>query len=123
MLLRLRDHGINAYSLNLITNDESLKGETKSIRDIVEATIKGYEFVQNNPDEVGKVFSDLFPQRDPRYVQESIKVVIDLLGNRPVGQQTRKEWSETIATLDKLGLLERKVTVDEVAVKEYLTEN
>ncbi len=123
VLLRLRDYGINAYSLNLITNDESLKGETKTIRDIVEATIKGYEFVQDNPDEAAEVFSKLFPQRDSRYVRESIKVVIDLLGNRPVGQQTRKEWSETIATLDKLGLLERKVTVEEVAVKEYLAED
>ncbi len=121
VLLRLRDYGINAYSLNLITNDESLKGETKTIRDIVEATTKGSEFVQDNPDEAAKVFSKLFPQRDSRYVRESIKVVIDLLGNRPVGQQTRKEWSETIATLDKLGLLERKVTVDEVAETEFLS--
>jgi len=120
--LRLADFGVQAYSLNLIVHEPSLAKEADVIRAIVDASIAGYEFLRQHPDEAAALFSRLFPERDPQFVRESIRMVATLLGPGPVGRQTRRGWQETITTLKTLGLLDRDVTVDEVAVARYLAE-
>ena len=119
VLMRLADFGLKAYSLNLIVNDAALEREQAAIRAITEATIEGYELLRKNPAEAAALFSRVFPARNKAYVLESMTIVARLLGE-PVGRQTRRGWERTIATLESLDLLARKVTVDEVTVKEYV---
>src|SRR5262249_21029419 len=83
--MRFADFGLHAYSLNLIVNDSALQNRGETIRKIVDASVKGYEFVRNNPDQAAAVFITLFPERDPNYVRESVRIVAKLLGAGPIG--------------------------------------
>jgi ABC-type nitrate/sulfonate/bicarbonate transport system substrate-binding protein len=118
--MRFADFGIKAYSLNLIVSDSALQKESAAIRAIVDGTREGYELLRNDPAQAAAIFSRLFPERNKDYVRESIKIVAQLLGKGPVGQQTTQGWQDTIKTLGDLGLLAKPVTVDEVAASEYL---
>jgi ABC-type nitrate/sulfonate/bicarbonate transport system substrate-binding protein len=120
VLLRFADFGLKAYSLNLMVNENAAVQEQEAIRSVVEGTIEGYEYLRNNPAEAAAIFSRLFPERKKEFVQESMKVVAQLLGNGPVGRQTRKGWTDTVEMLQSMGLLARAVTVDELVVKAYL---
>lgn len=121
VVMRFSEFGIQAYSLNLIVNDNALVERTDTVEAIRDATIEGYEFVRVKPDEAAAIFCRLFPERSKEYVKESMKIVARLLGDGPVGQQTTPGWSATIQTLDELGLLAKPVTVEEVAASNYVT--
>jgi ABC-type nitrate/sulfonate/bicarbonate transport system substrate-binding protein len=119
--MRFADYGLKAYSLNLIVNDAALQREGDAIRKIVEATNEAYEFIRSNPDEAASIFSKTFPEKDPNYVRESLKIVAKLLGDGLVGQQTRQGWAATIATLKSLGLVQGDLKVEDVAAEGYLS--
>jgi ABC-type nitrate/sulfonate/bicarbonate transport system substrate-binding protein len=119
-VMRFADFGLKAYSLNLVVNDAALTEDPLVIKDIVDATIEGYEFLRSQPDQAALIFSRLFPERDKAYVRESTSVVAKLLGSGPIGRQTRQGWIETIATMKNLGLLNHEVSVDDVTAASYL---
>jgi ABC-type nitrate/sulfonate/bicarbonate transport system substrate-binding protein len=119
-VMRFADYGLNAYSLNLIVNDDSLRENGDIVRAIVDASSEGYAFLRQDPKTASAIFVHLFPERNPNYIQQSINTVARLLGTGPVGAQTRGGWEETIAALNRLGLLDHKIAVDDVVAKEYL---
>lgn len=113
--MRLADHGLKAYSLNLIVNRDQLTKDSAIVRRVRDAVLEGYAFVREKPDSAARLFSAKFPERDTLFVRESMRVVAQQLGQGPIGQQTEAGWSQTLQTLGSLGLLKRPVTVDEVA--------
>ena len=122
VVMRFAEHGIHAYSLNLIVNDAAVQKEAETIKAIVDGTAEGYEFIRAKPEEAAAIFSRLFPERNKDYVRESLKVVARLLGTGPIGRQTKAEWQATLKTLKDLGLLGKDVSVDDVTVPAYLSE-
>lgn len=121
-VMRFADYGVKAYSLNLIVNNSSIDREKQAIQAIVEGTIEGYEFLRTSPDEAAAIFSRLYPERSPKYISESTKIVAALLGKGPVGQQTIQGWKDTINTLQSLGLIQGEVKTEDVAVAQYLKD-
>jgi ABC-type nitrate/sulfonate/bicarbonate transport system substrate-binding protein len=122
VVMRFSDFGLKAYSLNLIANDSAFVKDSKAIKDLVDGTVEGYIFLREKPDQSAAIFSRLFPERDQKYVHESTLVVAQLLGSGVVGDQTRLGWTDTLGTLSRLGLLARKLSVDEVAASAYLSK-
>lgn len=118
--MRFADYGVNAYSLNLISNDSTIAAQPDMLKALVEATIEGYTFLRNNPAEAAAIFSKLFPERKSEYVKASIAEVAKLLGTQAIGTQTTAGWENTIATLSGLGLLAKPVAVTEVAAAGFL---
>ena len=57
-----------------------------------------------------------FPRLAPRYVDRSMATVSQQLSGPPTGQQTRAGWEATIKTLEQLGLLDKPITPDDVAI-------
>ena len=117
-ILRLADFGVDCYSLNLIVSDAAWADPARraTARRIAEALAEGYGAVQAQPAEASRSFIALFPALSPRYVELGMADVARELGAPPLGGQTRAGWQATLATLGKLGLLQRPVTVEEVAI-------
>jgi ABC-type nitrate/sulfonate/bicarbonate transport system substrate-binding protein len=114
-VMRFADYGVKAYSLNLIASDKQLSQNSKQIKLATDAIVKGYAFLKENPTEAAEIFSKVVPEKDKKYVVESTKVVAQLLGDKTVGEQTSAGWTDTIKTLDGLGLTTKKVTVNEMS--------
>ena len=117
-ILRLADFGVDCYSLNLIVSDAAWADPARraTARRIAEALAEGYGAVQAQPAEASRSFIALFPALSPRYVDLGMADVSRELGAPPLGGQTRAGWQATLATLGKLGLLQRPVAVEEVAI-------
>lgn len=117
-ILRLAEFGVDCYSLNLIVSDAAWADPVRreTARRIVEAVAEGYDLVRTQPAEAARSFGTFVPALSPRYVELGVADVARQLGAPPVGGQTRAGWQATLATLGGLGLLERPVTVDEVAI-------
>lgn len=115
-ILRLADFGVDCYSL--IVNDAAWADPARraTARRIAEALAEGYGVVQAQPAEASRSFRALFPALPPRYVELGMADVARQLGAPSLGTQTRAGWQATLATLGKLGLLQRPVTVEEVAI-------
>jgi ABC-type nitrate/sulfonate/bicarbonate transport system substrate-binding protein len=116
-ILRLADCGVRLYSLNVIAKAQawaSPEGRDAATR-LVEAVQQAYGRVQSGPAEAAAAFSRLFPSFDRPYVSQAMAVIVRELGRQPLGQQTRVGWQATIDQLNRLGLLARPVTVNEIA--------
>lgn len=118
MMIRLSDFGVRAYSLNLIVNDAAWADPEKReiAQKIEEAVQEGYNMVKERPADAALHFSRIFPRLAPRYVDRSMATVSQQLSGPPTGQQTRAGWEATIKTLEQLGLLDKPITPDDVAI-------
>lgn len=118
MMIRLSDFGVRAYSLNLIVNDAAWADpERREIAlKIEEAVQEGYNMVKERPADAALHFARIFPRLAPRYIDRSMTTVSQQLSGPPTGQQTRAGWEATIKTLDQLGLLDKPITPDDVAI-------
>ena len=117
-ILGLADFGVDCHGLNLIVNTAAWADPARraTARRIVEALAEGYGFVRERPEEASRSFMAFFPSLSPRYVELGMADVARELGAPPIGGQTRAGWQKTLATLGGLGLLQRPVTVEEVAI-------
>lgn len=122
VVMRFADHGLKAYSLNLITNPRTLARDRDKIEKIVAGVIKGYEFIKDNPEEAAQIFSRLYPEKNKDYVRESMKIVARAVGDGPVGQQTPAGWNDTIKTLSQLGLIQTNVVLSDVVAEGFMTK-
>lgn len=118
--MRLADFGVTAYSLNLIVNADALKENEPLVKKLVEGICQGYEFLKTNPSEAAALFGRAFPEKDKAYLEKSTEIVAQQLGQGRVGEQTQAGWQATIKTLQSLGLLQREITVEEVAAPNFL---
>ncbi|MDI1285293.1 MAG: ABC transporter substrate-binding protein [Reyranella sp.] len=117
-ILRLADFGVDCYSLNLIVNAAAWADPKRRpvAKRIAEALAEAYEVVRARPAAASASFMVFFPALSRPYVELGIADVARELGAPPMGGQTRDGWQKTLATLGGLGLLQRPVTVDEVAI-------
>ncbi len=117
-VMRLADFGVRIYSLNLVVNEmawTSSPQRQQTARLVEDAVQEGYQFVRDKPTEAAAIFSKLFPDLSPRYVQLSMQIVSRQLAV-PIGNQTRIGWEDTLKTLSSLRLLARAVSAEEVAI-------
>jgi len=117
-IMRLADFGVRLYSLNLIVNDDAwaTPGRKAVARKIAEALQEGYGLVRDKPREAATIYKRLFPDVAPAYVDQSMITVSRQLGTLQIGLQTRVGWEDTLKILTTLGLLDRPVGPEEVAI-------
>ena len=117
-IMRLADFGVRLYSLNLIVNDDAwaAPGRKAVARKIVEALQEGFGLVRDKPREAAAMFKRIFPDISSRYVDQSMIAVGRQLGTLQIGLQSRVGWEDTLKLLTALGLLDRPVGPEEVAI-------
>jgi ABC-type nitrate/sulfonate/bicarbonate transport system substrate-binding protein len=117
-VMRIADFGVRTYSLNLVVNEmawTSSPQRQQTARLVAQAMQEGYQFVRDKPGEAAAIFSKLFPDFSPRYVELALQIVSRQLAV-PIGNQTRIGWEDTLKTLSSLRLLGRAVSAEEVAI-------
>lgn len=117
-LLRLAEHGVKVYSLNLIVRDSAWEQPAQQAlaRRLTAAALEGQAALQRDPAEAARTFARLFPNFDRRYVDRALAIVARQLGGPPLGGQTEPGWQSTLDHLARLGLLQRPLMPAQVAV-------
>lgn len=118
-VMRFRDHGVRAYSLNLIASESGLEKNNDLIEKATKAIVEGYVYLKQHPEDVVEVFSGLRPEKSREYIEQSVPIVSSLLGEDEVGEQTREGWETTLETLSSLGLLDAPVSLESVIAEGF----
>lgn len=110
-IIRLGKFGVDMYGLNIIANQKFAESEygRESIDQFTSASIRGYEFLRENPREALEIYAEVYPEKKRAYLQESFARVSEMLAGSEIGSQTVEGWASTISTLNDLKLLENPV--------------
>ena len=106
--LGLAAHGVDAYGLNVIASRAAYDDDRDLIEGLTAAVVEGYRSACADRPAAARVFLELFPERDPRYVDASLARVCALVGDE-IGLQTAAGWRATIDVYAAAGLLDRPI--------------
>ena len=115
--LALAEHGVGGYGLNVIASRAAYDDAPDLIEGLTAAIVEGYRGGCADRPAATRVFLDLFPGQDARYVEASWARVCALLGD-DIGNQTAAGWQTTIDLYDDAGLLEGSVTPADVLPRQ-----
>lgn len=114
-LIRPIDYGIDFYGDTLFTTRNVINKDPEIVQGIIEATIKGWNYAFNNPDETIDIIIDKYKPSKSRehlyfeYVQLKKLVRPDLV---EIGHNNKERWDRIKNTYIDLGLLNPDFTLD-----------
>ena len=65
------DPTFDYYTPVIVTSEEMIKNNVKMVEAFMRATIKGYKFAMENPEEAAGIFIKAVPEADPELIRES----------------------------------------------------
>lgn len=102
------DCGVNVVSNGIIAKPTTLKADPALARDFVAASLKGFLYGRQNPDEAIAIVKTFLPSIDPTISRREMElswktwVTPDTAG-KPLGWMSEKDWASTVATLKAYG--------------------
>lgn len=102
--LRLAEHGVSGYGLNVITSRAEYFNNAKELTDIAGAIVEGYRAGCASQTQSVAAFANEFPAESKEYIAMSWSRVCELVGT-DAGIQTLPGWQETTDVYRQLGLL------------------
>ncbi|GIQ70627.1 ABC transporter substrate-binding protein [Xylanibacillus composti] len=116
------DYGINFYADTLFAKQELIENEPELVRSFVQASMKGWEFALDNPEEAaayGLAYSNnLTLEHEVNMMNASIPMLQP--ENRPLGKMEANEWESLQASLLELGFLKEAQQVEHVFTNEFI---
>jgi NitT/TauT family transport system substrate-binding protein len=102
------DCGVNAVSNGIIVHNDFIKEEPELIRAFVAASLKGFIYGRQHPDEMIATLKKYAPTIDPviarREAEWSWQVwVTPNTAGKPLGWSSDKDWAETVSVLKQYG--------------------
>jgi NitT/TauT family transport system substrate-binding protein len=102
------DCGVNAVSNGIIVHNDFIKEEPELIRAFVAASLEGFIYGRQNPDEMIAILKKFGPTLDPviarREAEWSWQVwVTPNTAGKPLGWSSDKDWAETVSVLKQYG--------------------
>lgn len=111
------DYGINAYSMTLFTSEELIEKKPDVVRSFVEATIEGWNYAYNHPEEAVEITLSYSDQLNREHETKMMEASLELLkpDNKPIGHMDRKVWEEMQGIF-----LDQRINIDEMFTNEFL---
>jgi NitT/TauT family transport system substrate-binding protein len=97
------DFGVNAVSNGIIVHRETL-ADKQLVRDFVRATLRGFLFGRQNPDEMAQIVKKYQEASDPVITKREAELswrgwVTPSTKNKPLGWMASEDWVATVQTL------------------------
>jgi ABC-type nitrate/sulfonate/bicarbonate transport system substrate-binding protein len=122
-VIRPADYGIESYGYTIFATDEMIENNPEVIEKYLRATLKGWEYSLNNPDEsIDYVLSEAGNELDREAQLKALKARKDfvLSDETPVGWMEEEVWQEMHDSLLEQGLLEASIDIDSVYTNEFI---
>jgi NitT/TauT family transport system substrate-binding protein len=102
------DCGVNAVSNGIIVHNDFLKEEPELIRAFVAASLEGFIYGRQNPDEMIAILKKFGPTLDPVIARREAEWswqnwVTPNTAGKPLGWSSDKDWAETVSVLKQYG--------------------
>jgi NMT1/THI5 like. len=109
------------YTPVIVTSEDMIKNNEKLVEAFMRATIKGYEFAMENPEEAAEIFINAVPEVDPDLIRESQKFLAGKYqDDAPYwGMQKKEVWQRYMDWLYENGFITRKIDVEKAFTNKY----
>ncbi len=116
------DPDLNYYTPVLITSEDLINNNPELVKDFMEATIKGYEFAIENPEEAANILLDNAPELDEELVLASqVWLSNEYQADAEMwGLQKKEVWENYTKWLYERDLIDEMLNVDEAFTNEFL---
>jgi len=124
--ISLAEHGIDLYSTNIIVNEPYMNENPKTVRSFVRASMKGWAYAIEHPEEAVSIYVATYPESDPGFNRANFKRLIPILQSEDVnksglGAQTEERWTHTQEVLFDLKLIKKTVPVTQIYTNKFLS--
>jgi NitT/TauT family transport system substrate-binding protein len=107
-ILWYADCGVNAVSNGIIVHDDMLKAEPTLISDFVAASIKGFLYGRQHPDEAAAIIKKYSEATDLAISKREMELswqtwVTPNTAGKPLGWMSDKDWEATVEVLKQYG--------------------
>lgn len=121
-VLSYADFGVDTYGAGIITAEETIRAKPDLVRRFVHATLKGYAWSFEHPEEAAQIFVKVHPEASAERVRREIGIVADLMLTAQAAQHGIGHYDEAKVTLTRdLGLKARNIDPATMPVKDIYT--
>jgi len=102
------DCGVTAISNGIVVHNDLIKEDPALIRAFVAASLKGFLYARQHPDELVEITKKFSPTLEPTIVRREAELswntwVTPTTAGRPLGWMAEKDWEQTVDVLKQYG--------------------
>lgn len=102
------DHGVPTVSTSIFASNDFIESNPEVLKNFIAASLKGWSFALDNPDEAVANLKEVFPDLDEKLAAAQLAAIPDLFCSGDadfVGKATDAHWQRTQELLAQVGLL------------------
>ena len=118
--------GLDFYGDVLFTSSRLMKSDPELVGSFRNATLKGWKYALDHPDEMIDLIYDKYSQRHSKaYLKHEADHMIDLILNDVVeiGYSNPDRWQHILEIYQKLGLVDKSLTIKDLLYSDYLSHD
>ena len=118
------NYGVHFYGNSLFARDDFIAANADVVRRFVRATLKGWEYIIENPAEIGALIRKHKPEADPARELAGLTASIPLIntGEDAIGWMKDDRWIGMEKILRKQGVLNKPLDITHVYTHRFLRE-
>jgi NitT/TauT family transport system substrate-binding protein len=118
-LLKLSDLHFDPLGYLLVVNTSVLARDPELVRRVTKATLKGFRYTVDHPDEAIAIMTRLYGERlGPEVIQGQVTRLVPLINQTPaLGKASEAEWANSLTILFISGVIDKRL-----ALKAYHTD-
>ena len=115
-------YGVHLYGMTIFTTEENIRENPELVERFLQATLRGYRWAIDNPDEAAMLTLKYNPELDIEHERALMQASIPLIhtGEGQIGWMEADVWEKTHNILIEQGLLDEPLDVDKVYTTEFL---
>jgi NitT/TauT family transport system substrate-binding protein len=119
------DYGVTVVSNGIITHDDLIKNDPALIRAFVPASIKGFLYARQHPDEALAAVKKYQPTVDAAITNRELEVSWELwvtpnTRGKPLGWGSEADWTSTIQVLHQYGGVTTPLKASQLYTNQYV---
>lgn len=123
-LMYYKDYGIDVYPNTIFVTEELVHSNPDLVARFVKATMQGYQFAIENPEEVAAYALKYDETLDLKVQQETMKAQIPFIdtGDAPIGSMDENVWKTTQDILLEFDLISKPVDLNTIYTNQFVSE-
>ncbi len=120
-VLKLSDLNFDPLGYLLVVNAQVLSRDPDMVKRVTEATLKGFRFTIDHPDEAIAIMTKLYGERlGAKVIEGQVHNLIPLLNQKPVGKATQDAWARSLTILYSSGVIRKRLALSDYYTDEFI---
>lgn len=121
-LLKLADLDFDPVGYLLVATKSVLQGDKPLARAFTQASLRGFQYTLDHPDEATQIMTRLYGERlGGPVIAGQVKQLLSLVNTSPaLGRSERTPWEQSLDLLQQSGVIDKKLALDQYYTNDLL---